>query len=57
MMERWLLRASRWARRPPSWRQLRMLLIILAIGLALVGIEHLWGWPDFLTVNGPMKLR
>jgi hypothetical protein len=57
MMERWLLRASRWARRPPSWRQLRMLLIILAIGLALVGIEHLWGWPDFLTVNGPMKMR
>ena len=56
-MERWLLRASQWARRPPSWRQVRMVLIILAIGLALVAIERVWGWPAFLTVNGRMKLH
>jgi hypothetical protein len=56
-MERWLLRASKWARRPPSWRQVRVALIIVAVGLALFAIERFWGWPDFLTVNDRVRIH
>jgi len=50
----WLLRLSRWARHRPSAARLRLLLLVLlAVGL-LYGIEALWGWPDWATVNrGP----
>ena len=50
----WLLRASRWARRPPSAGRVKLVLaVLLLIGL-LYGIESFWGWPDWLTVNrGP----
>jgi hypothetical protein len=50
----WLLRASKWARNPPSVRRVKMVLgILLVIGL-LYGIEALWGWPDWATIDrGP----
>jgi hypothetical protein len=39
------LRAALWARHPLSWRRVKF-------GL----IEHIWGWPDWLRVNGRMRL-
>lgn len=47
----WLLRMSRWARKPPSLRQARVIAAIVLVGLGLAGIEWIWGWPDWLTVN------
>lgn len=51
----WLLRAKRWAQNPPSMRQVVFVLAIVAAGLALAGIEWLWGWPEALTVNRPPR--
>ena len=47
----WLVRMARWARHPPSTRQVFVVLAVLALCLALAGVEWLWGWPDWLTVN------
>lgn len=47
-----LLRMARWARHPPSWKRVKLVLIVLALCLILLGIEWLFGWPDALTPNG-----
>ena len=47
----WFVRMARWARHPPSAMQVRILLGVLALALALVAVEHFWGWPAWLTVN------
>ncbi|MBI1172675.1 hypothetical protein GC209_14865 [bacterium] len=52
----WFLRAAEWARHPPSWRKVRFGLMVVALCLLVVGIEHLWGWPAWLTVNGRIGL-
>ncbi len=51
----WLLRMSRWARHPPSKRQVQIMLAILAVFLVLFGIERIWGWPDWLTPAGGLR--
>ncbi|MDZ4135686.1 MAG: hypothetical protein U1D06_08840 [Paracoccaceae bacterium] len=48
----WLLRMSRWARHPPGWRRVRLVVGVIALCLGLVAIERFVGWPDWLTVNG-----
>lgn len=48
----WLMRMSQWARKPPSWRRVMFVGAILAVCLALWGIETIWGWPEWLEVNG-----
>ena len=51
----WLLRMARWVRHPPSVQRLAIVAVVLALCLTLVGIEHVWGWPDWLRVNGRMR--
>lgn len=51
----WLIRMARWARQPPSMGRVILVLVVLALCLALAGIEHFWGWPDWLRVNGPLR--
>ncbi|WP_299841581.1 hypothetical protein [uncultured Paracoccus sp.] len=51
----WLVRASRWARNPPSKRMVMLVFCIIAVGLVLLGIERLGLWPDWATVNGPRR--
>ncbi|WP_299911067.1 hypothetical protein [uncultured Paracoccus sp.] len=51
----WLVRASRCARNPPSKRMVVLVFGIIALGLVLVGIEHLGLWPDWATVNNPRR--
>ncbi len=46
----WLLRASRWARNPPSRNRVLLVLAIIAIGLALLGLEKAGLWPDWATL-------
>ncbi|MEL6509230.1 MAG: hypothetical protein AAFQ32_05535 [Pseudomonadota bacterium] len=48
---RWMVRAARWARNPPSEKMVKLVFGIIAAGLVLVGIEYFIGWPDWLTVN------
>jgi len=48
---RQFLRMSRWARNPPSAKRVKLVLLVLAICLVLFGIERVFGWPAWLTVN------
>ena len=48
----WLIRMARWARRPPSMGRVKLVLGVVILCLVLFAIEHFWGWPDWLTVNG-----
>ena len=48
----WLLRMSRWARHPPSWKRVLLVFSVIAFCLLLVGIEALGLWPDWAKVNG-----
>ncbi len=58
-MERWLLRMARWARRPPSRARLLLVVTVIALCLALLVVERLFGWPDWLTPSQfrPASLR
>ena len=47
----WLIRAKRWAQHPPSWGRVKLVLGVLALCLAIVALERVFGWPDWLTVN------
>ena len=46
---RWLIRMKRWAENPPSPKMVAMVLGIIAVCLALWGIEQVVGWPEALT--------
>ncbi len=48
---RWMVRAAKWARNPPSEKMVKLVFGIIAAGLVLVGIEYFIGWPEWLTVN------
>ena len=47
----WLIRAKRWAQHPPSPGRVRLVLGVLALCIAIVVLERIFGWPDWLTVN------
>lgn len=47
----WFLRMAKWARNPPSEARVKLVLGVIVICLLLVGIEHFFGWPDWLTLN------
>ncbi|MDO5647390.1 hypothetical protein [Paracoccus sp. (in: a-proteobacteria)] len=47
----WLLRAVRWARRPPSERMVLMVFGIIAVGLAIAGLQWLGWWPEWATLD------
>ncbi len=52
----WLIRMARWVRHPPSRQRVILWAVVVALCLILVGIEHFWGWPDWLRVNGRIRL-
>ncbi|MDG1117168.1 MAG: hypothetical protein P8N72_08570 [Flavimaricola sp.] len=47
----WLLRAKRWAARPPSTQRVLMVVGIIVVCLVLFAIERTVGWPDSLTAD------
>jgi hypothetical protein len=54
---RHMLRMSKWARHPPSDRQVRLVLGILLVCLLLFGLERIFGWPAWLTLPGTPRGR
>ncbi|MBD3677685.1 MAG: hypothetical protein HUJ27_04695 [Rhodobacteraceae bacterium] len=56
MSQRWFWRMARWARRPPSEARVKLVLMVIALCVVLFGIEWLFGWPEFLTVE-KVRLR
>ncbi|WP_114965034.1 hypothetical protein [Alkalilacustris brevis] len=54
----WLVRLRRWAQHPPSKRMMMLIAGIIAVALGLAAVEHFFGWPEALTVDGRgMRLR
>ncbi len=56
----WLIRASRWARNPPSARMVKLVLAIIALGLALKGLEHFGmipGWAEMEPAPRGIRLQ
>lgn len=53
----WLLRAAKWARRPPSARMVKLVLGIVVAGLALVALEKMGFWPEWATMDLGRKPR
>ena len=51
------IRASRWARNPPSPRMVKLALLIIALGLALKGLEHFGLIPDWAQMDRPRGMR
>ncbi|MBM3606366.1 MAG: hypothetical protein FJX25_17075 [Alphaproteobacteria bacterium] len=47
----WLLRAAKWARNPPSAKMVKLVIAIIAAGLALVLLEKLDLWPQWATLD------
>lgn len=46
----WLLRAARWLRHPPSPQRLALIAVVVALALALAGLDYLGLWPQALTL-------
>jgi hypothetical protein len=46
----WLIRMRRWVANPPSMGRVKLVVGVVALCVALVAIEKLIGWPDFLTL-------
>ncbi|MCT4331891.1 hypothetical protein MU516_03290 [Paracoccus sp. YLB-12] len=53
----WLLRASKWARNPPSPRMVKLVLAIVALAAALVVLEKLGWWPDWARLEHGRGVR
>ena len=51
MNPRWFLRMSKWARRPPSEKRIKLVASVLVLCLILLAIERYVGWPDWARVN------
>ncbi|MDO5631566.1 MAG: hypothetical protein Q4G22_06985 [Paracoccus sp. (in: a-proteobacteria)] len=47
----WLMRARKWAQRPPSTRQVVLVLSVIAICIAIVLAEWLGLWPDWARMQ------
>lgn len=47
----WFLRMARWAHNPPSAKKVVAVLIVVALCLAILGIEKLGWWPDWATAE------
>ena len=49
---------ARWARNPPSAGRVKLVLAVIAIALAIVGIEKLGLWPDWAEAErNPIRIK
>ena len=57
MRIRWLLRAYRWVRNPPSPLKMKVVLGVIGVALLIGAIEHWIGWPEWLTPSNEFRGR
>jgi hypothetical protein len=55
MNPNWIIRMAKWARNPPSPQRVRLVFVVVALCLIVIGVEKLIGWPDWMTVNPNIK--
>ncbi|TYB81465.1 hypothetical protein FVF75_10190 [Maritimibacter fusiformis] len=51
MNPRHFFRMAKWARRPPSSKQVKLVLGIIVVALVIFGLERLFGTPDWMILN------
>ncbi|MDE9449035.1 hypothetical protein J3R80_00950 [Aliiroseovarius sp. Z3] len=51
MNPRWFMRMSKWARNPPSAKRVKLVFAVVAICIAVVVIEKLFGMPDWMQIE------
>lgn len=51
----WLLRMAKWARRPPSMKQVKIGAVVLALAVAIWGLDAAGLWPDWARLEKPPK--
>lgn len=51
----WLMRMSRWVRNPPGWRKVILVLAVIALALAIVGLDYFGLWPDWARLDHPPR--
>ncbi len=44
-------RMAKWARNPPSAGRVKLVLAIIAIALVIVGLEKLFGTPEWMQID------
>ena len=49
---RHLIRMARWARNPPGEKRVKLVLVVIALALAIWGLEQLFGTPDWMQIEG-----
>lgn len=47
----WFLRMARWARKPPSMLQVKIVFTVVAIAAVIYGLDHFGLWPDWARVE------
>ena len=50
-LSRWLLRASRWSRNPPSAGRVKLVLGVVAVALVIAGMQWAGWWPDWAMLE------
>ena len=53
----WLVRVARWVRNPPSPRMVALVLAVIAMALAIVGLEYFGLWPEWATMERQRGVR
>ncbi|WP_432450057.1 hypothetical protein [Aliiroseovarius marinus] len=48
---RWLMRMSKWARNPPSEKQVKLFLLVVAICFSLFAYEYFIGAPEWMKLE------
>ncbi|MCF6272548.1 MAG: hypothetical protein L3J37_05045 [Rhodobacteraceae bacterium] len=51
----WLLRMKRWVQNPPGPQHRKLIAAVVIAAFLLFGLERVFGWPDWLTVNQRMR--
>lgn len=51
----WLMRMARWARRPPSLRQVQIAGVVLLIAVSIWGLDKAGLWPDWARMERAPK--
>ena len=54
---RQFLRMARWARHPPGEKRVRLVLAVVALALAIWGLERLVGTPEWMRIEGAPQGR
>lgn len=52
----WFLRMAKWVRNPPSPRQVKIVLGVIAIAAVIVGLEWAGLWPDWAQMDRAPRL-